>query len=369
MDKADMLPSAPEEPADAAQAETPDNVNSMTQSFICGSEATTAAYSQLLSGRKPSNADLLQPDQPSCQVPAQVSPQAASQPPQTTEEPCRQPIDAEQKDPTETNAVFERLLFCKTKVLSGGDRKAQPKLQAKLRKSFWLFPFPARDLGQDEKEEADLLTTFGFNQALNSRLSVKKLGPFEFVYEFFASFKQEQLNFFSFILNNNKQQAAYENCYNTAGLRYFFGCQFLDFEYQSKTDRRTPLDFDLEVSQSLLLFESKYPFRTFFEAILKLVFNIIRVKRLELYAFHYNGNEHDVSNLDHLKKYDCSSVPRVGSTQEILTSVAAPILATLHEQNFKTGVRLTDTCLNQTLEFRPKPILADYYEALESRPK
>jgi hypothetical protein len=219
------------------------------------------------------------------------------------------------KDPNETNSIFERLLFCKTKVLSNKDKKENPKLQGKLRKSFWLFPFPTRDLNQDEKEEADLLTTFGFNQALNSRLTIKKIGPFEFVYEFFASFKQEQLNLFSFILNNNKNQEEYENSYNTTGMRYFFGCQFLDFEYQMKPDRKTPLDFDLEVSQSLLLIESKYPFRTFFDSVLKLVFNIIRVKRLEMYAFHYNGNEHDISNLEHLKKYDCSCVPKVPPPQ------------------------------------------------------
>ncbi len=351
MDKADPLPASPPDPVEAPPADSPDGPQSKTQTFLCGPEASPKAFTQLLRG------------------PRAPEPETAPGPPQPADPPeAQRMLAAAARDPNASNAVFERLLFCKAKVLSNSDRAAQPKQQAKLRKSFWLFPFPDRDLDQDEKEEADLLTTFGFNHSVGPRLSAKKLGPFEFVYEFFASFRQEQLNFFGFVLNSHKQQAAYENCYNASGLRYFFGCQFLDFEYQSKQDRRTPLDFGLEVGQSLLLVESKYPFRSCFEAVLKLVFNVVRVKRLELYAFHYNGNERDVANLEHLKKYDCSSVPKVAPPHQILTSFAAPILAALRSQNFAAGVRLTDSCLNQTLAFSPKPVLADYYESLESTP-
>ena len=209
--------------------------------------------------------------------------------------------------------VFEKVLFCKTRFMK--DRgSAGGRLQTKLRKSFWMFPFPTSELSAEEKEEADLLSTFGFNQSKMSRMLAKKGEPLEFVYEFFASFKVEESNLLSFALNNNKNQAEYQNDYNPSGLRYFFGCQFLDFEYVQKANlSKSPSDskFELEVSQSLILLEAKYPFKTFYESILKLIFNIIRVKRLELYALNFNGNSKDDKNFEFLKKYDATSVGQV----------------------------------------------------------
>lgn len=57
MDKSDLNPAVQEECVEADLAETPDKEKSRTQSFICGPEATAAAYSQLLGDRKGSNSE------------------------------------------------------------------------------------------------------------------------------------------------------------------------------------------------------------------------------------------------------------------------------------------------------------------------
>lgn len=321
-----------------------------TLTFDTAPEPSAAAFTQLLAPSHPAPAEELRPG------PTPEPPGPGGEPPAPR---ASAGLPGQQPPPAEAGRVFERLLYCKTKVLpsSGG-----PKQPGKLRKSFWLFPFPGRELSSEEKEEADLLTTFGFSEPGGVRAGGRRPYSLAFVSEFFAGFRAEQLRHFAFALANHARQGAYENAYNGAGLRYFFGAAFADFELLG----RSPQGPELEAGQSLLLLESRFPFRSFFEPLLALLFNLLRLKRLELFAAHFGADERDPASLERLRRFDCSAVPKVCSAHQILTDLAAPLLGVLQTQSFEAGVRLTDPCLGQALAFRPQPVLAEYYEPLES---
>ncbi len=209
--------------------------------------------------------------------------------------------------------VFERVIFCKLKVVKSGPKLLSSQMKGKLRKSFWIYPQPKAPLSANEKDEADLLTSFGLNQIESAILKTSKQGPLSFISHFFASFKPENGNMFVFALNKNQHQSEYENQYNWQGQRYFYGFQYSDFEIAHPLDKVKNIDFELDVGQGLILIESRYPFRSFFHKLLTILFNEIRFKRLELFASNYNGNEHDSTNLSQVCSYDSSCMISVVS--------------------------------------------------------
>lgn len=213
--------------------------------------------------------------------------------------------------PASPSPSFERFTYCRMKIVKGDSKEKATQ----MRKSYWLHPVP-KIVTAAEKEEADLLTTFSFYPG-GPQIPKTNIGitvPLIFIPEFFAQFKPENLRMFSFVLSKNQRQDEYQNIYNPNGLRYFFGCEFTDFEQlkqESGTLKKNLAQLDL--NQSVMLFESRFPFRTFFEVLLVQLFQSVRVRRLEQYAEHFNGDESDRSNLINIKYLDSTTQAAVCS--------------------------------------------------------
>jgi hypothetical protein len=212
----------------------------------------------------------------------------------------------------ERGDVFEKLIFVKARIVKKELTVPKPKIVSSIKKSFWIYPITNKDFTQDEKEEADLLTTFGLSPAAPKLTQRSIDDPLDFISEYFANYNVSSASFFSFVLNRNEREAGCSNAYNPGGLRYFFGCLVSDFDQVKFVDKNQRAGHRLEPSQCLLLLESKYPFTAFFNAVLGHLFNVVKVKRLELFSKSYNGNERDASNLEAIRNYDSGSVLAVG---------------------------------------------------------
>lgn len=207
--------------------------------------------------------------------------------------------------------IFEKLIFCKGKVVSSQSKTQKFKTQSHMRKSFWLYPINQEMPSADLKEEAEILTSFFFDQPLIPRIKESSSNPLAFISDFFANYKSDQCLTCTFMLNKNVKQDEYSNIYNPQGNRYFIACIFDDFEDPQKNNQNNAQQAQipsLELSKTLFLIESRYPFRHFFSSMLTRVFNIVRVRRLEKYSINYNGNERDRNNLAHIKNYDARTI-------------------------------------------------------------
>lgn len=219
----------------------------------------------------------------------------------------------------EGSYIFERFTVCKMKVLpasnlppasigpqTGANQNSSKKRAGVVRKTFWIYPQPAGVPTAEEKDEADLLTTLCFPQpSAMSADHFEILNPIPFIVQYFAEFREENTAKIFFALNKNSQEKRYQNVYNPQSLRYFFGDTFSDFE-KSENGLR------VENTRILIMFESKYPFRTFFSNIIKLVFNIIKFRRLSKYGEYFNGDQRDLKNLETVSEYDASKIIQVG---------------------------------------------------------
>lgn len=204
--------------------------------------------------------------------------------------------------------AFEKLIFVKARVVKKETAAPKPKVISSIKKSFWIYPITKTEFSSEEKEEADLLTTFGLSPS-TPKLSQKQLDEtIPYITEYFANYNVNSTSMYSFVLNKNEKQTSFVNPFNLTGLRYFYGCLVSDFELVKYLDKDQSVRYKLEPSQSLILIESKYPFITFFNAVLGHIFNIVRVKRLEIFAKNYNGNERDLSNIQSIRHYDSSSI-------------------------------------------------------------
>lgn len=204
---------------------------------------------------------------------------------------------------------FERFTYCRLRLFRAPATTAEKKSPLQQKKSYWIHPVPAK-LSSDHKEEADLLTAFALSPGgpiLPKSCSSITL-PLEFIPQFFAQFKPDNCKFFSFVLIKNQRQSAYENIYNPCGYRYFYGCEYTDFlQARDANDQPPPNLAELELCQSLMMIESRYPFGQFYHSILTQLFQLIRVKRLELYATNFNGDTSDRGNLKRVSTYDSSA--------------------------------------------------------------
>jgi hypothetical protein len=207
--------------------------------------------------------------------------------------------------------VFERLIFCKARISKKEALLPQAKAVSSIKKSFWIYPITEKQFTQDEKEEADLLTTFGLTPSIPNCTEATVDTPLTFITQHFSKYNVNTTSMFSFVLNKNEKQDHYNNAYNKSGLRYQYGCLAADFELVKFVDKQKQICYRLEPCQSLLLLESRYPFASFFKSVLGHIFNIVRLKRLELFAQHYNGNERDASNIEKIRYYDAAATLKV----------------------------------------------------------
>lgn len=263
--------------------------------------------------------------------------------------------------------TFERLIFVKARTVRKEIANPKPKIVSSIKKSFWIYPITTKEFTKDEKEEADLLTTFGLSPACQplSQVPIKQSLPF--ITDYFANYNSGAASRFSFVLNRNEHEAEYANEYNPNGLRHFFGLLISDFDTIKLLDKNQRAVHRLEPSQCLLLLESKYPFDSFFFRLLGHLFDVVRLKRLESFAQHYNGNEHDAANLETVKAYDSASILPVRLRDQILNGEAVKLLDALYTQHFAAGWTFTDPVFGVRLDCRANGLLAAYYEPLESK--
>ena len=207
--------------------------------------------------------------------------------------------------------IFEKLIFCKVKVVRPATAVQGKTPLARMKKSFWLYPANESELSANLKAEADILTSLFFDSQKLPKFNKPSSVPLSFISDFFAKYKIDQSIRCTFMVNKNVSEDAYKNAYNQQGNRYFFSCLFDDFEASGHSDIRDGSSYSIEQCQTLLLFESRYPFRCFFNGVIERIFNILRVRRLEMYAVNYNGNEMDDGNLGLALRYDASTIVEV----------------------------------------------------------
>lgn len=205
--------------------------------------------------------------------------------------------------------IFERLIYCKAKVVRSSQKAQSGNFQAQIRKSFWLYPINQAQLSSDLKEEADILTSFFLDQQTTPKWhQTMSNNPLAFISDFFANYKPENTKNATLVLNKNIRQSEYTNAYNPQGNRYFTALIFDDFEDSRTPGAESNLSSSLELSKTLFLIESRYPFRHFFSQVLTQIFSLVRLKRLERYAINYDGNEMNIGNQALIHQYDARSI-------------------------------------------------------------
>lgn len=246
------------------------------------------------------------------------------------------------------NRVFEKFFFCKLKIIDKGDGRGM------VRKNFWVFPPVSGDkVTKEEQGEADILSGFCFQKMTPTDPAMD--APVVFVAEFFTKFRASNARKFWFVLSQNMKQEEYVNEYNPGGVRNFFGMSFDDFEYLPETNR-------LVKTQGLFLIESKFPFRSFMFKMLEIIFDLVRVHRLSEYAANFNGDSRDLSNLKRCNCYDSSQLV------EVIQKQSSGFLSKLIlEQGDRQIVASEEEFLSIKHTFKPDALMADFYEAVESR--
>ena len=213
-------------------------------------------------------------------------------------------IDKKYKDETS----FEKFIFCKARILKKNHPGIPGKSITSMKKSFWIYPISQKEFSAKEKEEVDLLTTFGLEPSV-PKITDKPLDmPLAFLTEYFANYNISSTSIFSFILNKNEEQDKHINIFNSSGVRIFYGCSCTDFELVKYLDKDKQVIYKLEPCQTLFLLECRLPFLSFYRSIIEHLFSIIRLKRLELFSLNYNGNERDAANIELIKSYDSPSI-------------------------------------------------------------
>jgi hypothetical protein len=246
------------------------------------------------------------------------------------------------------NKIIEKFFYCKMKIIEKADGKEM------VRKNFWVFPPVDSDkISKEEQGEADILSGFCFQKMWATSHAIET--PVAYIAEFFAKFRSNNARKFWFVLNQNMKQQLYVNEYNPGGVRNFFGMSFDDFEFAHETN-------SLVNTQSLLLFESKYPFRTFMFRMLEIIFDLVRVHRLSQYSMNFNGDTRDLSNLTSCSLYDSSHMVQV--IQQQSTQFLNKLLL---EQGDRQIIVSEDQYLQIKQSFKPDPMMADFYEAVESK--
>lgn len=246
------------------------------------------------------------------------------------------------------NRVFEKFYFCKQKIIDKGDGRGV------VRKNFWVFPpVDGEKVTKEEQGEADILSGFCFQKMTATDPAMD--APVVYIAEFFTKFRASNARKFWFVLSQNMKQDAYVNEYNPGGVRNFFGMSFDDFELVPETNR-------LIKTQGLFLIESKFPFRTFMFKMLEIIFDLVRVFRLSEFAANFNGDSRDLSNLKRCSLYDSSRLVEVIQKQS--TGFLSKLIL---EQGDRQIVASEEQFLSIKHTFKPDALMADFYEAVESK--
>jgi len=199
---------------------------------------------------------------------------------------------------------FERFYYIRVR-----DRQceASHKKYIAIRKSYWLYPSLAADSPDFCKEDVERVTSFAVNRKSSSYSISREADISAFLLSFFADFNVKSCEFVNYLVQEAKPLASFVSEYNSMGWRHVYCLRFTDFDVKLSDQQQLAL----EVNQSVFAFESKYPFKSFFDKLLTSIFNQVRLDRLGLFGQHFDPND-----LKSALKFDAKAVKQVRPTHE-----------------------------------------------------
>ena len=201
---------------------------------------------------------------------------------------------------------FERVYYCRVKNRNPFQvkKKGEGKGVEEVRKSYWVYPFEAKQ--GERPEEVERVTNEAISTKVRSRLLRDKFQILEFVGEFFAKFCFKNCEMVNYVMQEAAPVAGFVSSYNELGWRHIYGLRFSDFDFYGDEEESL-----VDVNQSVIIVVSKYPFKGFFARFLMNLFQDIRVLRLQAFSEHFNSE--DVSSI---AKIDAKLVKQVAFSHQ-----------------------------------------------------
>ena len=226
--------------------------------------------------------------------------------------------------------------------------------QQAIRKSFWVFPHLPADSAKQTIEEADKLTAVLMDKTFRPHRLTGLHATSSFLTQFFAQFTDKHCRFVSFLRRAEEGRQPQANKFNPLGYRHVYGLVFDDFELLQS--------LSLEVSRSMLLVESAYPFRSFFEKLLRTAFQELRIRRLATFGAKFLLGDSPAEQLTESRHYDASG------TKHILDELGKGFFAKMFTARFDAGIAFPEEHVAQSFSFRPLVQYAHISDCLESNP-
>src|SRR3990167_492411 len=238
--------------------------------------------------------------------------------------------------PRHKTKAFDKFYYCRIKskfIMADGGRKITG-----LTKSFWLYPPSSVDTKLSDKEEGDKITNIALRSKYCPRLIANWKEGMSFVTDFFAQYNEKNTEFINFFLldQGTKKQG---NRFNKKGWKYVYCLVFEDFEILP--------DLTLDVNPTVLVFESRYPFRGLFEHTLRKIYSEFRMRRLALFSCLFDVTESPQNNLSTADQYDS------GYMKNTIDELESQLFQTLRDSHFNDGVCVPPLSFS---EFRFSPV-------------
>ena len=254
----------------------------------------------------------------------------------------------------ERNHPFERFYYIRVR-----DRVCETthRKYVAIRKSYWLYPSLAAETPDFCKEDVEKVTSFAVNRKHKSKTLRDEADISEFLLQFFAGFHVKSGEFVNYLVQEAKPLSSFVSEYNSMGWRHVYCLRFPDFDLNLSDKEQ----LSLEVNQSVFAFESKYPFKQFFEKFLTSIFNQIRLDRLGLFGQGFCPND-----LKSALKFDAKVVKQVRCSHQLLGGQACNLLQKVFAGTFEAPIRLPESLCGSKFVYRPTLQNACISDSLES---
>lgn len=244
--------------------------------------------------------------------------------------------------------TFEKFYYCRLKskfIMADGGRKITG-----LTKSFWLYPPSTQETKQADKEEGDRLTNIVLRSKYQCKLIANWKEGMAFLTDFFAQYNEKNTEFVNFfVLDQDGKKKT--NRFNKKGWKYIYSLVFEDFEILP--------DLTLDINPTMLIFESRYPFRGLFEHALRKIYREFRMRRLALFSGLFDVTESPQNNLSTADQYDS------GYMKNTIDELEKSFFGSLRESYFNDGVSVPALSFSE-FKFSPTAKFGYLYDSAEN---